>query len=154
MSLDSTTCHNYHTVTEHDSSNNIVYVHRFTGKSMFGVNCKATYRSDMGHLFNTRNFTLTKATNEQGPCHFNAHPLGNDISFCRGKLVNDGREDACTRTRNCGDGDGSGSMNWQQNKDGLARQCFWCGKNCPEGDACWIGSTCRPPTPAPSLGHP
>ena len=81
MYSDSDLCHAHHTVTEYDSSNKLVKVHRFTGKSMFSTNCKATYRSDEGDLFNTRNFKLTKATNDEAPCHIDAHPLGDPPTY-------------------------------------------------------------------------
>ena len=76
MSSNLNKCGTHNTVTEYDSSHALVKVHRFTGKSMFSTNCKATYRSDEGHLLNTRNFTLTKVTTDKDPCHYDAYPLG------------------------------------------------------------------------------
>ena len=156
MSLGSTTCLHYHTVTEHDSSNNIVYVHRFTGKSMFGVNCKATYRSDIGHLFNTRNFKLTKATNDDVPCHYDAHPL--ELAFCKGNRYVDQSwdGDACDTAPTCSNNCAGGECWWQRNAKGIRRQCIPCtGGDClgPVGQQLRCQpdplNQCRAPTPAP-----
>ena len=82
MNLDST---NYHTVTEYNASKQIVKVHRFSGKSMFGIHCKTIYISDEGYLFNTKNFILTNVSTDDHIKHYNAIPLDSSKVDCKNK---------------------------------------------------------------------
>lgn len=83
MNLDST---NYFTITEYNLHDDIVNIHRFTGKYMFNINCKEIYRSDTGYLFNTKNFILTNITTDVKNKHYNAKPIvslkNNCPNFC------------------------------------------------------------------------
>ena len=83
MNLDYT---NYFTITEYNLYDDIVNVHRFTGKYMFNINCKGIYRSDTGYLFNTKNYILTNITTDVKNKHYNAKPIvilqNNCPNFC------------------------------------------------------------------------